>query len=332
MALSMEIGSGVAAAARTRRRRARVLRKNLAGYTFIAPWLLGLLAFQAYPLVASFYFSFTRYNVMTPPSWIGTQNYLNMLTKDPVYWKSVSNTFYYVGIAVPLGLTSALTLALLLNMGVGGIGIYRTIYYLPSIVPPVAGTLVWVLILNPADGLLNSVLQSLGIAKPPGWFLSATWSKPGLILLSLWGAGRSTLVFLAGLKDIPESLYDAAKIDGANGWGRFWLVTLPLLTPVILFNLIMGIIGSFGVFTSAVVAGSRPGGGGGQGSGGITSGGPLQSMLMYMMLLYRHAFRYFDMGQASAMAVTLFLVILCLTLLLMRTSGRWVYYEAASRR
>jgi len=331
MATSIELTSAGAVRAASSRRRARILWRNLAGYSFIAPWLLGLLAFRAYPLVASFYFSLTRYNVLSPPVWTGGENYAQMVTKDPVYWKSVSNTLYYVGISVPLGLMSSMILAMLLNMRASGIGIYRTIYYLPSIVPPVAGTLVWVVIMNPADGLLNTVLRSLGVNRPPGWFQSATWSKPGLILLSLWGAGRSTLVFLAGLKDIPETLYDAAKIDGANAWGRFWLITLPLLTPVILFNLIMGIIGSFGVFTTAVVAGGGASGGG-QGTGGITAGGPLDSMLMYMMLLYRHAFRYFAMGRASAMAVTLFFVILALTLLLMSTSGRWVHYEAAGRR
>jgi multiple sugar transport system permease protein len=328
----MEVTSAAAASRRAWRRRVRVLRQNLAGYGFIAPWLFGLLAFRVYPLVASFFFSLTRYNVLNPPVWVGGENYVAMMTKDPVYWKSVSNTIYYVGLSVPLGLMSSLILAMLLNQSISGIGVYRTIYYLPSIVPPVAGTLIWVVILNPTDGLLNTVLRGLGVARPPGWFVSATWSKPGLILLSLWGAGRSTLVFLAGLKDISQSLYDAAKIDGANAWGRFWLVTLPLLTPVILFNLIMSIIGSFGVFTTAVVAGSSPGGGGGQGTGGITAGGPLDSMLMYMMLLYRHAFRYFAMGQASAMAVTMFLVILALTLFILATSGRWVYYEAASRR
>ena len=321
----------VAPGAQASQRRWRVLRRHLTGFAFISPWLIGLLAFQAYPLVASFIFSLTRYNVLTPPVWVGGQNYVSMVTQDPVFWKSVHNTLYYAGISVPLGLVSSLLLAILLNQSVSGIGIYRTIYYLPSIVPPVAGTLVWLLILNPQAGLVNSVLTSLGVSHPPGWFASATWSKPGLILLSLWGAGRSTLVFLAGLKDVPAILYEAATIDGANAWDKLRKITLPMLTPVILFNLIMGIIESMGVFTSAVVAAGGGGGGGtvGQGTGGTTAGGPLDSMLMYMMLLYRHGFRYFDMGQASAMAVAMFFVILAFTLLLLRSSGRWVYYEVA---
>ena len=309
------------------RKRSRILRQNLKGYAFISPWLLGLFIFSAYPLVASFYFSFTKYTVLKPPVWIGVANYVNMVTQDPVYFKSVSNTLYYGLISVPLGLIFSLFLALVLNQAVTGIGIYRTIYYLPSIVPPVAGTLIWMLLLDPGNGLVNNWLRGLGVSRPPGWFRDADWSKPALIIMALWGAGGTMLIFLAGLKDIPKVYYEAAEIDGANGWFRLLNITLPLLTPVIFFNLIMGIIGSFGVFTSAYIAGGSSGGGG-YGPGG-TAGGPLDSMLMYMLLLYRYAFRYFEMGYASAMAVTMFLAILLLTLALIKTSGRWVYYEAA---
>lgn len=306
-----------------------LLSQNLKGYAFISPWLLGLLVFNAYPLIASFYFSFTKYNVLKPPVWIGLANYVNMFTADPVYWKSVSNTLYYALISVPLGLAFSLFLAILLERAVVGIGFYRTVYYLPSIVPPVASALVWMLLLDPGNGLVNSALRSMGMSRPPGWFRDATWSKPALIIMSLWGAGGGMLIFLAGLKDIPRVFYEAAEIDGANYWYRLLRITLPLLSPVIFFNLIMGIIGSFGVFTSAYVAGGSSSGGG-YGPGG-TAGGPLDSMLMYMLLLYRYAFRYFEMGYASAMAVAMFIVILVLTLALIRTSGRWVYYEAGSR-
>ncbi|MHB0875403.1 MAG: carbohydrate ABC transporter permease [Anaerolineae bacterium] len=308
------------------RRRARILGQNLKGYAFISPWLLGLFVFSAYPLVASFYFSFTKYTVLKPPVWIGLANYVSMVTQDPVYFKSVSNTLYYGLISVPLGLAFSLFLALVLNQAATGIGVYRTIYYLPAIVPPVAGTLVWMLLLDPGNGLVNAGLRDLGL-RPPGWFRDADWSKPALIIMALWGTGGTMLIFLAGLKDIPRVYYEAAEIDGASSWYRLLNITLPLLTPVIFFNLIMGVIGSFGVFTSAYIAGGSSSGGG-YGPGG-TAGGPLDSMLMYMLLLYRYAFRYFEMGYASAMAVTMFVAILVLTLALIKTSGRWVYYEAA---
>jgi multiple sugar transport system permease protein len=310
-------------------RAGRSLRQNLKGYAFISPWLLGLFIFSAYPLVASFYFSFTKYNVLKPPVWIGMANYVNMVSGDPVYWKSVSNTLYYALISVPLGLAFSLFLAILLERAVVGIGFFRTVYYLPAIVPPVAGALVWMLLLDPGNGLVNSALRSLGMSRPPGWFRDPNWSKPGLIIMSLWGAGGGMLIFLAGLKDIPRVFYEAAEIDGANYWYRLMRITLPLLSSVIFFNLIMGVIGSFGVFTSAYVAGGSTGGGG-YGPGG-TAGGPLDSMLVYMLLLYRYAFRYFEMGYASAMAVAMFVVILALTLALIKTSGRWVYYEAGTR-
>ncbi|NPV09192.1 MAG: sugar ABC transporter permease [Anaerolineae bacterium] len=313
--------------ARLGQRRARLLRQNVKGYAFISPWIIGLLVFSAYPVLASFYFSFTKYTVLKPPVWIGVANYANMVTQDPVYWKSVSNTLYYGLISVPLGLAFSLFLALVLNQAVVGIGVYRTVYYLPAIMPPVAATLLWMLLLDPGNGLVNSGLRSLGIGRPPGWFSEAAWAKPALIIMSLWGSGGTMLIFLAGLKDIPKTYYEAAEIDGASAWYRLLNITLPLLTPVIFFNLIMGIIGSFGVFTSAYIAGGSSSGGG-YGPGG-TAGGPLDSMLMYMLLLYRNAFRYFEMGYASAMAVTMFVAILSLTLVLLKTSGRWVYYEAA---
>jgi len=304
------------------------LRNDMIGYAFVLPWIIGLLVFRFYPIVASFYYSFTEYSVLQPARWRGLQNYQEMFTQDPLIWQSVYNTLYYTLISVPLGLLLALLLALLMNQAIRGIGFYRTIYFLPSLVPPVAGTLLWLLILDPGNGLMNVGLEALGLPRL-GWFKSPVWSKPALILMSLWGVGAAALIFLGGLQEIPKVFYEAAEIDGANALQRLRWITLPLLSPVIFFNLIIGIINSFQVFTSAFIAGGSAGGGFG---GGGTIGGPLGSMLMYMLLLYRNAFRYFQLGYASAMAVFLFLVLIIITLALIKTSEVWVYYEADQRR
>lgn len=306
----------------------RQLRRDLRAYLFVSPWLIGLLAFTAYPTLASFYFSLTKYNILTPPRWVGADNYVRLLTKDPLFWTTVWNTAYYTLISVPAGLILALGLALLLNQRRGGIGLYRTAFYLPSLVPAVVITLVWSVMLDPRLGLINTALRAIGLPGP-GWLRSAAWSKPALILMALWsGSGSAMLIFLAGLKDVPASLLDAAMIDGANRWQRFRHVTLPLLTPTIYFNLIIGIINSFQVFTIAFIATSSSGVAG-SGTGGA---GPLNSLLMYMVLLYRNAFRYFDMGYASAMAVVMFVVLVLLTLAVVRSSNYWVHYEGNLRR
>jgi len=297
------------------------LRNDLRAYLFVAPWIISLLVFTAYPMLASFYFSFTRYTVLNPPQWVGTANFTRMFTGDNLYWVAVWNTVYYTLISVPLSLGVALGMALLLNQRARGIGFYRTAYYLPSLMPAVAGTLLWLVLLDPRLGLINQLLGGLGLPKV-GWLKSADWAKPGLILMSLWaGSGPAMLIFLAGLKDVPQSLLEAALIDGASGWQRFRNVTLPLITPTIFFNLIIGFIASFQVFGPALVAG---------GSGNTV--GPLNSLLMYMLLLYRNAFKFFDMGYASAMAVAMFVVLVALTLALVRTSNSWVHYEGAQRR
>jgi multiple sugar transport system permease protein len=297
------------------------------GWLFVLPWVVGILVFRAYPIIASFYFSFHKYNILKAPVPLGVANYVTLFTKEPLLRTTVVNTVYYAFISVPLGLLLSLGVAMLMNQPLRGIGFYRTVYYMPSLVPPVAGTLLWLLILNPGNGLMNSLLETIGLPRL-GWFTSPEWSKPALILMSMWGIGGGALIFLGGLKEIPVSYYEAAEIDGAGALRRFYHITLPLLTPTIFFNLVMGIIGSFQVFTSAYIAGGA--GAGGSGAGG-TSGGPLNSMLMYMVLLYRYAFRYYSMGYASAMAVVLFLVILVMTLILVRTSGGWVFYEGAPR-
>ncbi len=225
-------------------------RTDITGYLFCLPWLLSILIFTTYPTVASFVFSFFKYNVIQTPRFIGLTNYINMFTRDPRLWKSVYNSAYYSLLSVPLGLMTSLALALLLNAQVRGVGVYRTIYYLPTLVPPVAGTLLFMLIMDPRQGLLNAALSSLGLPKL-GWFQSPTWSKPALLIMSMWGIGSGTLIFLASLKEVPKELLEAATIDGAGAWRRFSSVTIPMISPVILFNLVMGILGSFQVFTSA---------------------------------------------------------------------------------
>lgn len=288
-------------------------REAIAGYLFVLPWILSLLIFTTYPIVASFYFSLTDYTVLEAPKWIGLDNYRTLSDIDPSFWTAVYNSAYYAFIAVPVGLVVSLGLALVLNMRATGIGLYRTLFYLPSLAPPVAGTIIFIVMFNSQGGLVNQLLQLVGLPAL-GWFTDPAWAKLGLIILSLWSVGVGTLTFLAGLKEIPQSLLEAASIDGANAWQQFRHVTLPLLTPVTLFNLVMGVIGSFQVFTSAFVIGG-------------TTGKPLESTLMYMVLIYRNAFRYFKMGYASALSVLLFLVILVVTLTIFRSARLWVFQE-----
>lgn len=302
-----------------RRERMSPLRRReaRAGLLFVLPWLLGLVIFTTYPVIAAFYLSFTEYNIIQPPKWIGLQNYRTMFTTDTAFWTSVGNSTYYALLSVPIRLVLALVLAVILNMRARGIGVYRLLFYLPALVPPVAGTIVFVLMFDPGNGLINGLLESVGLG-PLGWLTDPTWSKPTMIILSLWGLGVETLIFLAGLKEIPQDFLDAAAVDGAGPWQRFRNITLPLLSPVILFNLVMGVIYSFQVFSQAVVIGG-------------TTGEPLESTLMYMVHIYRNAFRYFAMGYASALAVVLFLAVLALTLGIFRSARVWVFYEGGDR-
>lgn len=287
-------------------------REALAGVLFVSPWIVSLLVFTAYPVLATFYLSMTNYDVISSPQWVGFQNYQAMLTNDPDFWKSLGNTAYYTLISVPAGLIAALGLALVLNMRAKGIGVYRTIFYLPALVPPVATALVFMLLFN-TDGLANTFLVFLHLPRQD-WLLDPHLSRPVLIVMSLWGVGAATLIFLAGLQEVPQSLLESASLDGAGPWQRFRHVILPMLSPIILFNLIMGIISSFQVFTQAILLGG-------------TDGEPLGSTLMLMVLIYRNAFRYFSMGYAEALAVVLFLLILLLTLVIFLSSRLWVHYE-----
>lgn len=310
---------GVVASRRGSVRRGSLERREArAGLFFVLPWLLSLLVFTAYPVIASIYFSFTDYSIVQAPKWVGLANFQTMFGGgDPDFWNAVGNSAYYAFISVPVGLALSLALALLLNANVRGIGAYRTLFYLPALCPPVAATIVFILLFSTDGGLVNNLLAAVGLPAPD-WLGDPSFAKPTLITLSVWTAGTGTLIFLAGLKEVPQSLLEAAAIDGAGAWQRFRSVTLPLLTPVILFNLVMGVINSFQVFTQAMVIGG-------------TTGDPLGSTLMFMVMIYSQAFSYFQMGYAAALSMVLFVVIVVITLVIFRTSRAWVYYEGGTR-
>jgi len=313
MSNSVHGGSVAAPAAQARpaARRSRRANDNLAGYLFIAPWLLGFFGFTLIPMVASLYLSFTEYDIFTSPRWIGLENFRTMFLQDPRYWKSVGATFLYVFTAVPLRLTFALGIAMLLNAGFSLLGLYRAIFYVPSIIGgSVAVALMWRQLFG-GDGLINAALSAMGI-QGLNWLgnpRTAIWT---LVLLAIWQFGSPMLIFLAGLKQIPAEMYEAASIDGAAAWRKFLNITLPLLSPVILFNLVMQIIAGFMVFTQAFV---------------ITGGGPLDTTRFYAVYLYNEAFENFHMGYASAMAWVLLLIIAFFTAIAFKSSSMWVHYE-----
>jgi multiple sugar transport system permease protein len=287
--------------------------ETLTFYLLISPWFVGFLLFVLGPMLASLFISFTRWDLLSPARFVGLQNYDKMFTRDPLFWQSLKVTAIYTSIYVPMELAGGLILALLMNQRLRFVGVFRTIYYLPSVLPGVAFVVLWMWILHPDAGLINTLLSYIGI-EGPRWLASPRWALPALLMMSLWGLGRSMVIYLASLQGIPKHLYEAAAIDGANAWHSFWKITLPMLTPTIFFNLVLSVISTFQTFTSAFVA---------------TDGGPLDSTLVYVLYLFRQAFQYFNMGYASALAWILFLLILGLTLLIVRSSGRWVYYEGA---
>lgn len=283
---------------------------NKIGWLFVSPVLVGLAVFTLYPLAASIYFSFCDFDIFTAPRWVGTANYVTMFTQDPLFWKSIRNVLFYTALAVPLSIVFGVTLALLLDSRIKALSLYRTIFFLPSIVPVVATSVLWMWLLNPQHGLINTLLRLFGV-EGPTWLGSPEWSKPSLVFMGLWGVGGSMIIYLAGLKDIPVTLYEAALVDGAGIWGRLRHVTLPLMTPVIFFNLVMGLIGAFHYFTQAFI---------------MTGGGPLDSTLFYSLHLFFQAFQYLKLGYASAMALVLFVFVVTVTAVVFRTHGRWVHY------
>jgi multiple sugar transport system permease protein len=287
-------------------------RNLLKGLAFTSPWLIGFLAFTALPVGLSLYYSFCDYSLLQPPVFRGTENYRTLFNDGPTFWQSLKVTGYFAIAALPLGMVIALSLALLLNAKISGLTIYRTILYLPSLVPSVASCMVWLWIFNAKLGLLNTMLQKIGIANPPGWLGDANWAMPALILMSTWGVGNTVIIYLAGLQDVPRELYEAADLDGAGVFNKIRHVTIPCISPVIFFNLIMAIIGTLQVFDTAFI---------------MTSGGPERATYFYTYALYDRAFNYLKMGEASAMAWVQLMIILALTALAFWSSKRWVHYQ-----
>lgn len=285
-------------------------KEMIAGFCFVMPWIIGLLVFISYPVVASLYFSFTDYSVLMPPIFIGFENYIELF-KDEIFWITLQNTFIYAVFSLPLGMLTALTLALLLNNKVRGMAFYRTIFFLPSLVPMVSLAVLWLWVFNGEYGVLNSFLQMFGIAGP-NWLGDPLWSKPALIIMSVWGVGNAIVIYLASLQDVPTQLLESADLDGASSWKKTRHITLPMISPVILFNLIMGIIGTLQVFTVPYVM--------------FPGGAPARSTYFYTMYLYDNAFLFNRMGYASAMGWIMFAIILFLTHVALKMSEKHVHY------
>jgi len=294
----------------------------LVGLFFVSPYILGFLGLTLGPLLASFYFGFTEYDIFNAPEWIGLANFRELFS-DNLFYTSLWNTVVYTVSAVPLGMAVAFLLALLLNRDLAARPLFRTIFFLPSIVPLVAASVLWVWVFNSQYGYLNWALQPLydhvlntlfgpGLA-PPNWLQSTTWSKPALIIMSVWGVGGTMVLYLAALQDVPRSLYEVADLDGASAFRKVVHVTLPMISPVLFFTFVMGLIGAFQVFTQAFIM--------------TRGGGPGTSTLFYALYLFRNAFEYFRLGYASAMAWILFAIIGVLTFIVFKASGRFIYYE-----
>lgn len=285
-------------------------RRTVIGYLFISPFILGFLLWFLIPALTAVWLTFTDWNLIRAPRYVGLDNITN-LWSDTLFWQALKVTTIYTLASVPIGLVTSFLLALLINTKVRGIALFRTIYYLPSIVPAVASAVLWAWIFNTDFGLANVALRAVGLPKIQ-WLQDPSWALPALIIMSLWGLGGSMVIYLAGLQGIPDVFYEAAEIDGAGRWSQLWNITIPLISPVIFFNLIIGIIGTFQVFTAGFL---------------ITDGGPQNSTLFYVLYLYRNGFEFLKMGYAAALAWVLFLVIMALTLLVFKYVGGMVHYE-----
>jgi multiple sugar transport system permease protein len=290
-------------------------KEQRAAYLFLSPWLIGLAAFWIIPIIASVALSLTEYNIITPPHFIGLENYREMLFDDRTFWVSIRVTLKFMVLSVPLYLVCGLLLSLLLNLKVRGINLFRTIFFLPAVLSGVAVAVLWVALLNPDVGAVNEILHRLGMSDPPRWLDSPTWAVPSVVLVGLWGIGGGAIIYLSGLQNISAQLYEAALLDGAGPWQRFRYVTLPMLTPTLLFVLITGLIDAFQVFDLAYVL-SR---GGQQGLG--------DSLQFYLINLWNEAFQNGRYGYASALSWVMVLAAAAVILVIFRTSGRWVYYE-----
>jgi len=286
-------------------------REFLFGLLFVSPFLIGVLLFWVGPMLYSVFLTTQKWNMIAPPQFVGLRN-INKLLADPLVRTALLNTAYYTFIGVPLQLTVAFTLALMLNRSMAGRAVYRTIYYLPSLTPAVASAVVWLQILS-QKGLLNQFIANFGF-EPINWLFQPAATKPAFILMSLWSVGPQMIIFLAGLQNVPQELMEAAEIDGASTWRRFRNITLPLISPVLFFNLVVGIIGSFQIFTGAFI---------------MTNGGPQNATLFMVLYIYRQGFMYLDMGYAALLSWLLFFVIMIFTAIQFRISNRWVYYEVS---
>ncbi len=289
-------------------------KEAIAGYIFLSPWALGLILFIVGPMMTSGFLSFTRYDVVNPPDFVGLKNFIEIFTKDRLFWPSLMLTFRYALIVVPLSLVGALSAAMLLNQALRGTAWFRTFFFLPHLTPIVASAVLWGWIFNADVGPINHWIREItGSDNAPGWFRDPDWAMTGLIIMAMWGAigGNTMLIFLAGLQGVPQELYDAAVVDGAGLWAKFRNVTIPMLTPTIFFNMVLGIIGALKVFAAAFVA---------------TQGGPAYATWFYALHIYTRAFQYFEMGYASALAWIFFFVLFTFTYVQFRQSRRWVYY------
>lgn len=289
--------------------RKRTRRRLLVGLLFVGPWLVGFLVFFLYPFLATFFYSFTSYDIVQAPHWIGLSNYRGLFN-DHLFWVSLWNTGYYTVLEVPLSTIVAVGLAMLLNMQVKGLAWYRTAFYLPTVVPLVAGSMLWLWLFNPSFGIINAALNAVHIPGP-GWMFSTVWAKPTFILMGIWAVGAPMVIYLAALQGVPAEMYEVAALEGAGPWQRTRHVTLPMISPAILFNVVLSLVASLQYFTQAYV---------------MTQGGPTNATLFYSLYLYNQAFQYLHLGYASAMAWLLFVIVVVITLLLFRSSSRWVYY------
>jgi len=301
------------AAARRRLWSTRARRRAIAGYLWISPWAIGFLVFYLGPTLASFVLSFARYDMMAPPTWIGLENYVYAFTQDPQFWNSLVKSITFAVESVPAGVAISLALALLLTMRRRGTSLFRTLFFLPGLTPVVAAVLIWQWIFDTQVGPINYALERVGLPGP-GWFGSVVWALPAMVIIALWsnvGANRM-VIFIAAINGVSQELYDAAEVDGAGRFARFWNVTLPMISPATYFNLVLGTIGALKVFEFAFLT---------------TNGGPNYATWFYMLQLYQVAFQNFDMGYASALAWIFFILVIGLTYLQVRWSETWVHYE-----
>ena len=290
--------------------------ETILGWLMVSPWLIGFICFSALPMFASLIISFTEWDMLSKPEWVGFENYKTLFFEDPLALHSLNITILFTIVSIPLNIVFGLALAMLLNTSIRGLAIFRTIYYLPAILSGVAVALMWRWIFSTEFGLLNALLSMIGI-EGPAWLTDRIWVLPSFVIMRLWSVGGGMIIYLAGLQSIPTNLYEAANIDGANWWHRTRFITLPMLSPNIFFQLIVGFIFSMQIFTEAFI---------------MTNGGPADASLFYLLYLYRQAFQYFDMGYASALAWVLFVVILVLTIILFKTGKSWVYYELDTKK